>query len=448
MTINMPAGTPAPFEQADRKAKRRGGRTTILRNASQIVTMASHGRPKRGPDLDDPGVVTGAAIAMRDGVIVGIGSEDQLGSLLDGESPDILDAEGGIVLPGFVDPHTHLVFVGSRPRELETRLTTGRSFVDFVKEGGGSLDTVRLTRAASDAELADLIRLRLRRMAEWGTTTAEVKSGYGLTVPEEVRHLRILAGVAPTAPISLVSTALPAHYLPIEKSLDPSDYVDQICDEMIPLVASEKLATSFDAFHDPTGYTTDQVRRMVRTAHVHGLGGRVHADQLVDGGGAALAADLGALSADHLGHISEAGIDALARSDTVAVLIPGSLLFVPGEKVPPVRDMVERGVVIALSTDYNPGTSPIAAMPLAITLGCVLFKLSVAEALAAATINAAFALQVANRVGSLEVGKQADLVLYEAKDYREIAYRFGENLVRAVIVGGETVVRRPAVGPL
>ena len=422
--------------------------TTLIRNAGQVVTMASGGRPKRGAGLADPGVLADAAVLVRDGLIAAVGSEADLQSLAGAGPHSVIDAEGGIVLPGFVDPHTHLVFAGSRPGEFEARLQEGRSFTDFIKTGGGAMDTVRATRAATDDELAELVRLRLRRIAGYGTTTAEVKTGYGLTIDEEIRHLRVLARVAPSAPIAVVPTALPAHFRPPDPGADVAAYVDEICERMIPLVAREGLAASFDVFHDPTAYTADQVRRILRAARQHGLAGRIHADQLVDDGGAALAAELGALSADHLGHISRAGIGALARSDTVGVLIPGSLFFVPGEKAAPVREMIDAGVAIGLSTDYTPGTSPVVSMPVAITLAMVLLHLTAAEALAAATINGAAALGMADRVGSLEPGKQADLVIYEARDYREIPYRFGENLVRRVLVKGRTIVERPAVGPL
>ena len=420
----------------------------LIRNAAQIVTMASGGRAKRGAALADPGLVVGGAVLVRDGVIAAVGPEADVRALVPGEAIEEIDADGGVVLPGLVDPHTHLLFAGSRPAEFEARLVQGRSFTDFLTSGGGAMDTVRATRAATDNELADLLALRLRRIAEHGTTTVEVKSGYGLSVEEELRQLRVLARVAVTSPIRVVPTALPAHFRPPDPGVTADAYVDEICARLLPTVARERLATSVDVFVDRTTYSPAQARRILFAAREQGLPGRLHADQLADDGTTALAAELGCLSADHLGHVSPAGIAALAASDTIGVLVPGSLFFVPGEKAAPVAAMIEAGVALALATDYTPGTSPIVSMPVAITLAMVLLRLSAAEALAAATINAAFALGIGDRVGSLEAGKQADLVIWEASDYREIPYRFGENLVRRVLVGGHTIVARPPVGPL
>lgn len=420
---------------------------TLIRNASQVVTMASGGRPKRGASLADPGAVERGAILVRDGRIEAVGTEAALAGAA-AAGTETIDAEGGVVTPGFVDPHTHLVFAGSRPAEFEARLAQGRSFTDFIRTGGGAMDTVRATRAASDEDLERLVLLRLRRLAEHGTTTAEVKTGYGLRLDEELRHLRLLKRIAPRSPIRVVPTALPAHFRPPDPGADVDAYLDGIVADIIPTAAREGLATSVDVFHDPTAYSAEQVRRVISAARAHGLAGRIHADQLVDDGGAVLAVELGCLSADHLGHIGAAGIAAMAASDTIGVLIPGSLFFVPGEKAAPVREMIDRGVAIALSTDYTPGTSPVVAMQTALTLAMVLLRMSAAEALAAATINAAFALGLGAEVGSIEPGKEADLVIHEARDYRELPYRVGENLVRRVIVGGRTIVERPPVGPL
>ena len=425
--------------------------TTLIRNASQVVTMASGGQPKRRDALNDPGVIEDCEVLLRDGVIEAVGPA--LGARAGLGADAVVDAEGGVVLPGFVDPHTHLVFAGSRPAEWEARLVEGLSFTELIKAGGGAMNTVRRTRETPDDELESLILVRLARMATWGVTTAEVKSGYGLSIEEELRHLRVLKRAAGRSPIRVVPTALPAHFPPLDDGaaragVTKEAYFDEIVGSVVPTVAAEGLATSFDIFIDRTAYSADDVRRLADACRAAGLAIRLHADQMANDEGAALAAEVGALSVDHVGHISAAGVAALAASETVAVLIPGSLFFVPGEKTPPTRDLIDAGVAIALSTDYTPGTSPIASMPLAISLACVLLRISVAEALAAATINAAFAVGRGTDLGSIEPGKQADLQIIEARDYRELPYRFGENLVRRVIVGGRTVLERPRVGPL
>lgn len=415
-----------------------------------MLTLSSPGGPKRRAALDDLGERVGAAVAVRNGLILGVGPEAEMRRLLRSDEPEVLDAEGGLVIPGFVDPHTHLVFAGRRPEEFEARLVHGHDYRSFVKAGAGGLATVAQTRATPTDQLVSLARSRLGRMLATGTTTAEVKSGYGLSVAEELRHLEALSAAAADQPIEVVPTLLAAHFRPPQHPDDPEPWLAQIESELMPEVVRRQLATSADVFCEPGIYSVDQARRSLLAAKRLGLGVHLHADQLSDSEGAELAVELGALSADHLGHISERGIAALAGSSTVAVLIPGSCFFVPGEAVPPVRRMIDAGVAVAIASDFNPGSSPISSMSLAIGLAVVLFRLSVAEALAAATINAAWACgpDVAARVGSLEPGKQADLLILDADDHRDLAYRFGENLVRTVIKRGQVVVSRAPGGPL
>ena len=296
---------------------------------------------------------------IRDGVIeaVGVGVGSAVGSNAGSDADVVIDAEGGVVLPGFVDPHTHLIFAGSRPAEWEARLVEGLSFTELIKAGGGAMNTVRRTRETPDDELESLILVRLARMASWGVTTAEVKSGYGLAIEEELRHLRVLARAARRSPIRVVPTALPAHFPPLDDAgagVTKEAYLDEIVGSVVPTVAAEGLATSFDIFIDRTAYSADDVRRLADACRAAGLAIRLHADQMANDEGSALAAEVGALSVDHVGHISAAGIAALAASETVAVLIPGSLFFVPGEQTPPTRALIDAGVAIALSTDYTP----------------------------------------------------------------------------------------------
>ena len=413
-----------------------------------MLTLASTGGPKRGDALQDLGERIGAAVAVRDGLILGVGPEAEMRRLLGADEPDVLDAEGGLAIPGFVDPHTHLVFAGERAAEFEARLVHGRDYRSFVTAGAGGLSTVAATRATPTDQLVSLVRARLGRMLESGTTTAEVKSGYGLSVAEELRDLEVLSRAASDQPIDLVPTLLAAHFRPPEHPDDPEPWLAEIESELMPEVVRRQLATSADVFCEPGIYSVDQARRSLLAAKRLGLGVHLHADQLSDSGGAELAVELGALSADHLGHVSERGISALAGSSTVAVLIPGSCFFVAGEAVPPVRRMIDAGAAVAIATDFNPGSSPISSMSLSIGLATVLFRMSVAEALAAATINAAHAIGVADRVGSLEPGKQADLLILDTDDYRDLAYRFGENLVRHVVKLGIVVSTRGPVGAL
>jgi imidazolonepropionase len=420
----------------------------LLRGASQVLTMGGASGPRRGRDQGELGAVPGGVIATIDGRIVAVGSEADAARALRGVDADVIDVGGALIMPGFVDPHGHLLFAGSRPDDFESRQLSGRSFLESVQEGGGSLRTVAATRAANDDDLARLVRARIGRMLATGTTTVEIKSGYGLTVEEELRHLRVIQNIARQVPAHVVATALPAHFRPPESPDSVIEYVSAICSDLLPIIQAEKLATSVDVFCAPGAYSYAECEQILRTARALGLGCRVHADQLSDDSGAVLAASVGALSADHLGAISRAGIEALASSNTVAVLIPGSLFLAPGEMPPPARELIHAGVPIAISTDFNPGSSPMSSQSLTVSMACVLFHLTVAEALVAATINAAYALDRGQDAGSLEVGKCADVLVIEAADHRDIAYRFGENLVRTVIVDGRVVAQRPEIGVL
>ena len=413
----------------------------LVRNASSVLTLTSPYGPKRGGALADLGAIDGASVLVRDGLIAAIGPLDTVArDVSTNERPVELDAAGGIVMPGFVDPHTHLVFAGTRADEFEARLVHGRDYLDFVTSGGGGLSTVRATRAARTDDLVRLVRTRLDRMLATGTTTAELKTGYGLSVPEELRHLEVIADAGRSHPMEVSPTVLPAHFHSPEHRDDNAPWLAEIEEQLLPEVEARSLASAVDVFCERATYSVDEARRVLAAGRRHGLAGHLHADQLSDFGGAQLAVEAGALSADHLGHVSDAGIAALAGSATAAVLIPGSCFFVPTEKVPPARRMVEAGVAIALASDCNPGTSPISSMPLAIALGTILFGLSVAEGIAASTINAAHALGLGDRIGSLEPGKQADLLVLDADDPRDLAYRFGQNLVRTVVKRGRVVV--------
>lgn len=418
----------------------------LIHNARQVLTMCEHpNRDRRHPPR--LGVIEDGAVLIESARIARVGTQAELFIDL-ADDVELIDAEQNIVLPGFVDPHTHLVFSGSRPAEFEARLLNGTNLVKLVQAGHGSLETVERTRRTKTEDLVDLVEMRLRRMLVVGTTSVEIKTGYGLSVDEELRHLRVIDEASRRVPVNVLRTALVAHFRPPELADRPDEWVDAVCRSLIPAIAAERLADAIDVFLEPSVFDRTQCTAILECGQRYELPCRVHGDQFADDGAAELAAEFGALSADHLGFISARGIGALAQSGTVAVLIPGSLVFMPGERPAPVREMIDAGVTVALATDYNPGSSPIVSQALSAALALVFLKMTVAETLAAITIDAAAAIGRRDSVGSIEPGKSADLVFIEATDYRDILYRFGENLVRRVISAGTTVVNRPLVGPL
>ena len=350
-----------------------------------------------------------------------------------------LDAGGGCVLPGFVDPHTHLPFAGFREDEFDRRLR-GETYASIAASGGGIIKTVAATRAASEQELLAFTLERLRRQLLFGTTTTEAKSGYGLELDTELKQLRVLRRAQRLQPVEIHPTAMPAHEVPTEWRHDPDGYVDVVLGEIYPAIAAENLATAVDVFCEKGVFSPEQTRRLLGPARQYGWRIHLHADELTSLGGAELAAELGAVSASHLLHVSEQGIAALARAQVVAVALPGVSFFLR-ERYAPVRQLMEAGVPVALATDCNPGSSHTESLPTIAQLACLGAGMSTAEALTALTLNAAAALGQAHRLGSLEPGKQADLVVLEAPSYQHLVYHFGVNLVRHVIKGGRVVVR-------
>ena len=349
----------------------------------------------------------------------------------------VLDAGGRLVTPGLVDPHTHAVFAGDRALEFEMR-SQGRTYQDIAEAGGGILSTVRATRKASDRELAEGLRVRLDRMLENGTTTAEVKSGYGLTLKDEIRILKVIRGMR--HPIRLVPTFLGAHALPPEFRKDRKGYLDLVCDRMLP--AAAPLARFCDVFVDRGAFTLEEGKRVLKAARALGLGLKIHAEEFERTGAAAMAASLGAVSADHLMRVNASDIRALAGSGTVAVCLPVTTLFVGEPAYAPARRMLEAGCRVAITTDLNPGSSHAYSMTLAMSMAVLGLKMTPAEALAAATIHAARAIGMDREVGSLEIGKRADFVVWEATSLLQLPYTMGTNLVREVWIGGQRRVSR------
>jgi imidazolonepropionase len=446
-----------------------GGRATadapglLIHGASQIATMTGgirRGAAQRDPGLLDaadvggPGAPAAPVVACWEGRIVGVGPRDLVEQGLEANDWPLtrfarLDADGGVLTPGLVDPHTHLLFAGSRENELVLR-QQGAGYLEILAAGGGILSTVAATRAASRDDLAAHGRRWLDEMLRHGVTTVEAKSGYGLDLQTELRLLEVAHELGREGPVDVVPTYLGAHAVPPEYRSRPDGteaYVRHVIEEQLPGVAAQGRARSCDVFCEQGVFTADQSRRILRAAAAYGMAIRLHADELAPSGGAELAAELGALSADHLHVPSEAGVAALAavaagERPTVATLLPATTWFLMEDEAAPARRLIDAGVPVALGTDFNPGTSPTSSLPLVMTVACLSMRLTPAEALAAVTVNAAHAVGVAEEVGSIEPGKAADLVIWRASTVEQLPYWVGADLVDTVLKRGRVVFRR------
>jgi imidazolonepropionase len=397
--------------------------------------------PKRGQEMSDIGVIENGSVILRGESIAFVGPDAEAEAYaagLDGPVTTI-DASGKLVTPGLVDPHTHLVFAGSREKELEMRLQ-GARYIDILKQGGGILSSTGMTRQATLEQLVEQSIRRLDGFLRHGVTTLEAKSGYGLTPEDELKQLRAVRKLGELHPVELVATFMGAHAVPEEYKGNSDGYVRLIIEEMIPRVAQEGLAEFCDVFCEEGVFTVEQSEAILEAGKKHGLRPKIHADEIAALGGAELAAKLGAISAEHLLQATEAGIRAIAQSGTIAVLLPATAFFLM-EKPAQARKMIEAGVAVALSTDCNPGSSPTYSMPFVMNLACLMMRMTPAEVLSAATINAAHAIGKAGRIGSLEAGKQADLVVFNAASYQTLQYHIGVNLVDTVIKKGNIVVK-------
>ncbi|HIC14605.1 MAG TPA: imidazolonepropionase [Gemmatimonadetes bacterium] len=386
------------------------------------------------------GEIANAAVAISGDRIVWVGIMSELPSGLREGAGNSLDARGRWVTPGLIDCHTHLVFAGNRASEFEMRLR-GATYEEIARGGGGIASTVRATRAATDEELFSEASKRLSTLGSLGVTTVEVKSGYGLDTETELRMLRVARRLGTEHPVTLRTTFLGAHALAPEYADDRSGYLDLVCDTMIPRVTDEGLADGIDAFCEGIAFTPEECERVFAAGTRRGLSIRIHADQLSDCGGAALAARVGAMSADHLEYASEAGIQAMAKSETTAVLLPGAFYFLREQKAPPVDALRLHGVPIAIATDLNPGSSPINSPLTAMNMACVLFGLSPEEALCGMTRNAAKVLGMAGERGVLRVGSYADLAVWNIGHPSELSYWVGGNPCEAVVQGGAVINR-------
>ena len=407
-------------------------------NIGQLVTLAGPARARVGGELRELGKVENAAIMIDDGRIVAVGSSGELRGQI-ANAGTVIDAQGRCVTPGFVDAHTHLVFAGNRAAEFEQRIA-GATYQQIAAAGGGILSTVALTRAATEDELLACARRHRDWMLRSGTTTIEGKSGYGLDRETELKMLRVLRRLGEEGPARIAPTLLAAHTVPPEYAGRREEYVRFVAEELIPEVAAAGLAQWCDAFCDDHAFSVDECRIVLSAARRHGLGLRIHAEQFRPGTGAALAAELGATTADHLETATDATLGELRRAGVQPVLVPGSVFCLRRTEYPPARAMIDAGLSIVLATDFNPGSSPVASMPFVMSLACLQMGLTPAEALAAATINAASSLGLGNEIGSLEAGKQADFLIHECSDYRELAYFVAAPLRPRVFIGGREVM--------
>jgi imidazolonepropionase len=438
----------------------------VVHSACQLLTLGPFGeveassdvpivpsRPRRGEAMNELGLIQDGAVAVSRGLITSVGTTEEV--LAQTEADEMIDASNRVVMPGFVDPHTHLVFASSREDEFESRLR-GATYMEIMAAGGGIMSTVRATRAATLPQLIAQSRGRLDRMLAYGTTTAEAKSGYGLNVDDELKMLKVIRQLDVTHPIELVPTFLGAHAVPVEFKGRADEYVEVVINEMLPLaerelrglkglgqIPSDALVPSVpffcDVFCEEGAFSVSQSRRILERARELGFGLKVHADEFKPLGGTKLAVELGAVSADHLVCTPVEEIEALAGSDTIAVSLPGTPFGLGHHEYTPARQIIEAGGALALATDLNPGTCYCESMQFIIALACRYMLLTPAEAIAAATLNAAHALSLGDKVGSLETGKKADILVLDTPNYRHLGYHFGVNLVERVIKSGQLV---------
>ncbi|HYV99515.1 MAG TPA: imidazolonepropionase [Gemmatimonadaceae bacterium] len=411
--------------------------TKLFLNASEVVTVAGPAAARRGAGMADAGVRTGLAVAVDGERIAQVGAEASMRSAF--PDAEIVDCGGGVLTPGLIDSHTHAVFGAGRFAEHELR-ATGVPYMEIARRGGGIHSSVRDLRSRSESDLVSLALPRIARIVASGVTTLEIKSGYGLTTDDELKTLRAIRTLRSLVPCRIVATFLGAHEVPLEYRDAPGGrdaYIAELTDVMLPAVAREKLAEFADVFCEPGAYTVAESRRILTAARDHALKLKLHADELAESGGASLAAELGATSADHLGAISTVGVAALAASETVATLLPSTMLFLGRETQAPARALIDAGAAVALATDFNPGTSPLANLGIVMTLGVSRLHMRVAECLVAVTANGAAALGLSAETGQIAPGFSADLALWDVRDHREIPYWFGERLCRASWRGGK-----------
>jgi imidazolonepropionase len=406
-------------------------------HASQLVTLTGAKRARIGPELSELGIIRNGGMLIRNGMIERVGASDEIEKNV-GDA-EVVDAGGRVVMPGFVDAHTHLVFSGNRLDDFQRR-ARGDTYEQIAKAGGGIWSTVEKTRAASELDLLTQAKNHANWLLSCGTTTVEAKSGYGLTVEDELKILRVMRQLNEEVPLEIVPTFLGAHAIPRE--LSPDEYLDVVITEMLPHVTAEKLAEFCDVFCERGYFNIDQSRKILSAAKKVGLSLRGHVDQLTNSGGAKLMAEMSATTADHLEQTDEQGIAALKKANVQPVLLPGSVYALGSSRYPRAREMIEAELAIVLATDFNPGSSPTPSMPMVLSLACTQMKMSPAEAITASTVNAAYSLNRGDKIGCLEPGKLANFVIFDCEDYRELAYWFGMPQTHSVYIRGDCVLNR------
>ena len=417
----------------------------LLTNISQLITLRGGSGPRRGRELGELNIVEDAAVLCAGGKIVSVGTRREAvrDAWLRSQKKKVreIDCGGGVVLPGFVDSHTHPVFAAPRLVDFEKRLA-GATYEEIAVAGGGIGSSLTATRKAPRETLTEVVLSALREMAAQGTTTVEMKSGYALDVTGELKSLDTLKAAAARWPGTVVPTLLGAHIVPSEFKYRREQYVRVVCDEMIPAAAKRNLARFVDVFIEHGAFVIEEARQVFSAARTHGLGMRAHLCQLTSAKVGPLM-EFDPASFDHMDHVSDDELPLLAKSNTVATLLPGAVYFLGFTRYPPARKLIDAGVAVALATDYNPGTSPTTNMQMVLSLACTQMKMSPAEAIAATTINGAHALRMSERKGSIEPGKDADFAVFAVSDYREICYWFGSNLCGMSICGQHVIAHRP-----
>ncbi len=410
--------------------------TLIIKNIGQLITMSGPA-PRIGEQMSDLGLIENGGIAVAGEEILYVGKSEKIeGQAELAEGCRVIDAKGMVVTPGLIDPHTHPVFSKTREKEFEMR-TQGKTYMEIAESGGGIRSSVRDLRETEYVTLKEKTKERLDRFLSYGVTTLEAKSGYGLSLESEIKQLKIINELNETHILDLIPTFLGAHEVPDEYRSDRETYIDIIINEMIPAVVKDNLAEFCDIFTEDGVFTIEESRKIMQAAKDAGLKLKFHADELKSTGGGELAAELGSISADHLVYISNDGIKAMAKSGTVAVLLPGTTFSLSGKQYAPARKMIDEGVIVALSTDCNPGSSYSESLPIIISLAALQMKLTAAEAITAVTVNAAAAVDRVGKIGQLCEGMQADITVWNMADYRELPYHYGVNLVSQVIKKGK-----------